>query len=208
MPQTGDSKRTGKQLTTNEFLPSTNFNSPSKSPARKVSKRSSSTEMDKSQVNLIFQELKSIRESQDRMQGTQVEILQRVTNMESEITVLKSEVQEMKNEQVVTLQNVKSVEKDIGTLKFELNRLEQYSRKSSIRVYGIQEEEGERVGEQVIKKIKEEIDIEVTPEETDIVHRVGKKAPPDDVPTDVEEFLKNNYMYKYQCTETSYDKIY
>ena len=152
MPQIGERKRTGKQLTTNEFLPNTNLSSPSKSPARKVSKQFSTTKMNKSQVNLILQELKSIREGQDRMQGTQVEILQRVTNMESEIAVLKSEVQEMKNEQVVTLQKVKSVEKDIGTLKFELNRLEQYSRKSSIRVYGIEEEEGERVGEQVIKK--------------------------------------------------------
>ena len=26
-------------------------------------------------------------------------------------------------------------------------------------------------------------------------------------PTYVEEFLKNNYMHKYQCTETSYNKI-
>ena len=103
----------------------TNLNSPSKSPTRKVSKQSSTTtKMDKSQVNLILQELKSIREGQDRMQGTQVEILQRVTNMESEIAVLKSEVQEMKNEQVVMLQKVKPVEKDIGSLKFELNRLE------------------------------------------------------------------------------------
>ena len=33
------------------------------------------------------------------------------------------------------------------------------------------------------------------------------ESTPDDVPTDAEEFLKNNYMYKYQCTETSYDKI-
>ena len=33
------------------------------------------------------------------------------------------------------------------------------------------------------------------------------ESTPDDVPTDVEEFLKNNYMYKYQLTETSYDKI-
>ena len=114
------------------------------------------------------------REGQDGMQRAQVEILQRVKNMESEIAVLKSEVQEMKNEQVVTLQKVKSVEKDIGTLKFELNHLDQYSRKSSIRVYGIVEEEGERVGDQVIKKIKEEIDIEVTPDKIDIVHRVGK----------------------------------
>ena len=114
MPQTGDRKRTGKQFTTNEFLPNSNLSSLSKSPARKVSKQSSTTKMDKSQVNLILQELKSIREGQDRMQGTQVEILQRFTNMESEIAVLKSEVQEMKNEQVVTLQKVKSAEKDIG----------------------------------------------------------------------------------------------
>ena len=33
------------------------------------------------------------------------------------------------------------------------------------------------------------------------------ESTPDDVTTKVEEFLKNNYMYKYQCTETFYDKI-
>ena len=27
------------------------------------------------------------------------------------------------------------------------------------------------------------------------------------IPIDVQEFLNNNYMYKYKWTETSYDKI-
>ena len=62
-------------------------------------------------------------------------------------------------------------------IKFELNWLEQYSRKSSVRVYGTAEEEGEKVGEKAIMKIKEETGVEINPEEIDIVHRVpGKKT--------------------------------
>ena len=47
-----------------------------------------------------------------------------------------------------------------------------------IRGRSIDEEEGERVEEQVTKKIKEEIEIdhEVNADETDIVQRVGKKS--------------------------------
>ena len=64
----------------------------------------------------------------------------------------------------------------VSHLKFELNRLEQYSRKRSIRVYGVTETDGERVGEKVIEKIKEEIDVDIDTKEIDIAHRVGKKS--------------------------------
>ena len=58
----------------------------------------------------------------------------------------------------------------MNSVVFELNRLEQYSRKSSIRVYG------QKVGEKVLSKIKEEIYVEISPDDVDIVHRVGKRS--------------------------------
>ena len=69
-------------------------------------------------------------------------------------------------------ENVKNkvdmVERNFQAMNFELNRLEQYSRKSSIRMYGIREEEGEKVTEKVVKAVKEEIGIEINAEEIDI----------------------------------------
>ena len=52
---------------------------------------------------------------------------------------------------------------------------EQYSRKSSVRIYGIREEEGEKMAEKVINIIKEEIGVETEAEEIDITHRAGQK---------------------------------
>ena len=66
-------------------------------------------------------------------------------------------------------------EKSVCGLNFEINRLEQYSRKSSVRICGIHEEEGEKVTEKVINTIKEEIGVEIEAEEIDITRRVGQR---------------------------------
>ena len=60
---------------------------------------------------------------------------------------------------------MEDMERHVSQMQFKLNRLEQYSRKSSVRVYGIEEIQGEKVGERVIEKI--------ISKETDIVHRTG-----------------------------------
>ena len=72
---------------------------------------------------------------------------------------------------------MQNFEMNINKMNFKLNRLEQYSRKSSICVYGIEESEAEKVGEKVIGKIKEEIGLDINAEEIDIVHRAGRKLP-------------------------------
>ena len=59
------------------------------------------------------------------------------------------------------------MEIEISRVSFEISRLEQNSRKSSRRVYGIQEEEGEKVGEKVLSKMKEETGVEISADEVD-----------------------------------------
>ena len=160
--------------------------SPIKSPLRKVGRHATSfkpssrsntanieTEMKKLQ---ILEELRKIREGQERMQLNQRTILERISDVEKDISGLKEDVQSLKIDQSALGQKIDSLGESVSHLKFELNRSEQYSRKSSIRVYGVRETDGERVGEKVIEKIKEEIDVDIDAKEIDIVHRVGKKS--------------------------------
>ena len=88
---------------------------------------------------------------------------------------LKGEIQTLKETQMATNKKMEHMERHVSQMQFELNRLEQYSRKSSVRVYGIEEIQGEKVGERVTEKIKEEIGVEIIPEEIDIVHRTGQR---------------------------------
>ena len=82
----------------------------------------------------------------------------------------------MKIEQNTTKKKVEDIQNEFSSVKFEINRLEQYSRKSSIRVYGIEESQEEKVGEKALSKIQEEINVEISPDDVDIVHRVGKRS--------------------------------
>ena len=98
--------------------------------------------------------------------------------METELNSLKTEVEGVKTSQENVKTKVdrkKKVERKVQDLNFEINRLEQYSRKSSIRIYGIREEEREKVTEKVLNTVKEETGIELTADEIDITHRAGQK---------------------------------
>lgn len=52
-------------------------------------------------------------------------------------------------------------------------RNEQYSRKNNVRIFGLQEERDENLEERVITFAKEYVNVEVKPEEVEIVHRIG-----------------------------------
>ena len=60
-------------------------------------------------------------------------------------------------------------------VEFELARQEQYSRKASVRIFGVDENEGENVEALCIQALKEEIDVDITDRDIDIVHRVGRR---------------------------------
>ena len=95
--------------------------------------------------------------------------------METELNSLKTEVEGVKRSQENVKTKVDMVERKVQDLNFEINRLEQYSRKSSIRIYEIREEEREKVTEKVLNTVKEEIGVELTADEIDITHKAGQK---------------------------------
>ena len=63
--------------------------------------------------------------------------------------------------------------KDFEKVKDKCNHNEQYSRKSSVRIHGKAEVQGENTERVTIEIFKESLNLEVSPDEIDIVHRTG-----------------------------------
>lgn len=93
--------------------------------------------------------------------------------LKNEITLLRKELKE-KNQQISNLQN------RVASLESENDSLEQYTRRNSLRVFGVPEEEGENTVELAISLINETMEVQppITIEDIDRVHRTGKKDSP------------------------------
>lgn len=133
----------------------------------------------------ILDALARIESGQAKMMENQIIIISRMDKMEAELKNTKGDVEGLKKA-VFSLQ---CAEKDIG---FLLDRQEQYSRKSSVRLFNVEEKQDERVEEAVITKLKEEIGVEVESADIDIVHRIGRRE--DDRPRAI--------LVKFLCHKT------
>ena len=83
---------------------------------------------------------------------------------------------------------VKPLNKEIASLQSEVTKLksklieasakandnEQYSRRNNIRIFGLAETEGEDCYDEVLKLCQNDLEINVTRDELDHAHRVGK----------------------------------
>ncbi len=94
---------------------------------------------------------------------------------------LKSDYVELVKKHEILQERVKEVKQEADEsysnsldMNFSLDRLEQYSRKSSIRLLNVKEDKGENVEEKIIRRLKDEINVDICPEEIDIAHRVGR----------------------------------
>ena len=130
--------------------------SPIKSPLHKVGRHATSsnpssrsntanmeTEMEKLQ---ILEELRKIREGQERMQLNQRTILERISEVEKDISGLKEDLQSLKIDQSASGQKIDSLGESVSHLKFELNRLEQYSRKAQLEFMELQKQMARELG--------------------------------------------------------------
>lgn len=95
--------------------------------------------------------------------------------LKNEITLLRKELKE-KNQQISNLQ------KRVNSLESENDSLEQYTRRNSLRVFGVPEKEGENTAELAVTLINDTMKIQppITIEDIDRIHRTGKKNLPID----------------------------
>lgn len=68
---------------------------------------------------------------------------------------------------------LESIEKQNTMLLNKIDSLEQYTRRNNVRVLGLQEKENENITDTVINFCKDKLNLNITPEYIDYVHRTG-----------------------------------
>ena len=121
-----------------------------------------------------------LQEGQRKIIANQDGMKERLDKIENDFANLRDEVSCLRNDQkanTVAIQDLEGaadwISQSIHELRFEQDRQEQYSRKSSFRIFGVPEEEKEQIEDVTVKVIKDELEIEMKKEEIDIVHRTG-----------------------------------
>ncbi len=138
-------------------------------------------EKDESSLAMILENLADLKDGQACMKENQNQMLRRLCTIETDLEKLKSDYVELVKKHEILQERVKEVKQEADEsysnsldMNFSLDRLEQYSRKSSIRVLNVKEDKGENVEELVIRCLKDEINVDICPEEIDIAHHVGR----------------------------------
>ncbi|CAB3997760.1 Hypothetical predicted protein [Paramuricea clavata] len=74
------------------------------------------------------------------------------------------------------LEKIEALEAELTNVRVQANKNEQYSRKYSLRIVGLNENDGENCVGEVIKLCKEKLNVNVDERDIDRAHRLGPKA--------------------------------
>ena len=86
------------------------------------------------------------------------------------------EVETMKGEVERVRENMARLQAKLQTQHFDLDRQEQYSRKDSVRMYGIPEAEDERETNDIVVKLAKDIGVNITTADLRVSHRLGRRG--------------------------------
>ena len=86
------------------------------------------------------------------------------------------EVETMKGEVERVRENMARLQAKLQTKHFDLDRQEQYSRKDSVRIYGIPEAEDERETNDIVVKLAKDIGVNITTADLSVSHRLGRRG--------------------------------
>ena len=93
---------------------------------------------------------------------------------EKKIESMKKEIDELKEDYNTSLNHVEQnfTDRIASTWEYAV-RNEQYSRKNNVRIFGVEEDPQENLEVKLINLAKEHPQVDIKPEEVEIVHRVG-----------------------------------
>ena len=95
--------------------------------------------------------------------------------MQEELRELQQELKELK--EVVSQKNkqIDELGKRLKAAEVQLDTQEQYSRRNSIRIYGLSEDENEDATKKTLDLFQQKMNIDVQPSDIDRIHRIGRK---------------------------------
>ena len=131
----------------------------------------------------MFEVIVKLQEGQTLMIGNQNAIKERLGRIEADVGNLKKELAELATREDHSEERISDLEGKVGwhfdkaqAIDFKLARQEQYSRRSLVRIMGVEETADEDAEKKCIEVLQAEIGVELKPEDIDIVHRVGRKG--------------------------------
>ena len=108
---------------------------------------------------------------QESILQNQTQMMNRLASLEAQIEKFKDEIEVLKTKNMELESNVNSLSESVANnfdhgrdLQFLIDRQEQYSRKNSIRIKGVMEEDGENIESKMLSTLKNEIDVEINPD--------------------------------------------
>ena len=102
------------------------------------------------------------------------EILTRIEKVEGEIFDLKTDLDQKVKEVKTLEEKVCQQDQSINTLQNSINSLEQYSRRSCLRIFGIEEKRGENTDLLVTEVVRSQLGVSLDPyKDIDRSHRTG-----------------------------------
>jgi len=114
----------------------------------------------------------------DFIEGTIHDMNLRIDNLDSSAqnTGVRVEKCEELSEQLSrTHRQIRDMSDKMATLTNNVNNLEQYTRKSNIRIFGVKEEEHENCSEKVVAILREKLNVDLQTDDIDATHRIGRK---------------------------------
>ena len=145
------------------------------------SNKASSKEDNPDFTEILLRFEQKMESGQESILQNQSQMLNRLSSLEEQIEKFKIEIKNLKAKNSELEANLNVLSENVACnydhgrdLQFLVDKQEQYSRKSSVRIIGMKEEAGEGIEKKTIEMLKEEIDLEIDPNEIDIVHRVGR----------------------------------
>ena len=91
------------------------------------------------------------------------------SDLQKQMSELKDLIAEKDNK-------IKDLEKKVDALENRNDDLEQYTRRNSLRLHGVEEKENEDILQTALDLFATEIDTDIRPAAIDRVHRIGKKT--------------------------------
>ena len=111
--------------------------------------------------------------------ATKVEsnLMQNITNLKDEVTNLKDIIiKNLQDENKRLKTKVNVLENKIIDLEIQNNNLDQYSRRNNVEISGIPQSVSDNQLEEKVTDILEAIDFNITTNEKEACHRLGKKT--------------------------------
>lgn len=99
--------------------------------------------------------------------------LAKTTTIEAEVQALRQELNNDIKEIAPLMKSFERLNAEIEETRSETEKLEQYSRRTSIRIYGLQNKTNEPVEQTVIKMFQDNLKLELSCDDIEACHRVG-----------------------------------